>query len=136
VDRRAVVADRDHHPQGFFMLRYLLAGFLGFAVVTLAGVNTSANAQDKKDDKKTTLTGTLTCTKCALGETDKCAHALIVKEGDKKITYYILDKGGKEPYHSKCCTADVEGVKVTGKVVEKDKKKQIENPKVEFPKKK
>jgi hypothetical protein len=116
------------------MLRYLLAGFLGFAVITLAGVTTSATAQDKKEEKKT-LTGTLTCTKCALGESKACGHALIVKEGDKKITYYILDKGGKEPYHSKCCTADVDGVKVTGKIVEKDSKKQIEGPKVEFPKK-
>jgi hypothetical protein len=116
------------------MLRYLLAGFLGFAVITLAGVATSANAQDKKDEKKT-LTGTLVCTKCELGETKACGHALIVKEGDKKITYYIADKGGKEPYHAKCCTAPAEGVKVTGKVVEKDKKKTIESPKVEFPKK-
>ncbi|HVL12001.1 MAG TPA: hypothetical protein VM529_05520 [Gemmata sp.] len=91
-------------------------------------------AQDKKDEKKT-LEGTLSCTKCALSETKACGHALIVKEGDKKVTYYLVDKGGKEPYHGKCCTADVDGVKVTGKVVEKDKKQTIEEPKVEFPKK-
>ena len=78
-------------------------------------------AEDKKDEKKT-LEGTLTCTKCALGETKACGHALIVKEGDKKVTYYIVDKGGKEPYHKNCCTADVDA-KVTGKVGEKDGKK-------------
>jgi hypothetical protein len=109
------------------MLRIALAAFL--AVTAGAFVV----AEDKKDEKKT-LEGTLTCTKCALGETKACGHALIVKEGDKKVNYYLVDKGGKEPYHGKCCQADVEGVKVTGKVVEKDKKKTIEEPKVEFKK--
>jgi hypothetical protein len=110
------------------MARLLIAAILAVSFCAF-----TAFAQ-KKDDKKTTIEGTLTCTKCALGETKACAHALIVKEGDKKITYYILDKGGKEKYHAKCCTADVEGVKVTGKLVEKDKKKSIEGPKVVFPK--
>ncbi len=112
------------------MLRCALVAALGFAALSLA---TFATAEDKKEEKKT-LEGTLTCTKCALGETKTCAHALIVKDGDKKVTYYIADKGGKEKYHSKCCQSDVEGVKVTGKVVEKDGKKSIEEPKVEFPK--
>jgi Family of unknown function (DUF6370) len=113
------------------MMRYVLAAALGFAAVTLGGL-TVATADEKKDEKKT-LEGTLTCTKCALGETTACGHALIVKEGDKKVTYYLVDKGGKEPYHKDCCTADV-AAKVTGKVVEKDKKKSIEEPKVEIKK--
>jgi hypothetical protein len=116
------------------MLRIALAVALGLTAVTLVGLSNSVTAQDKKDEKKT-LEGTLTCTKCALGETKACGHALIVKEGKEKVTYYLVDKGGKEPYHKHCCTADVEGVKVTGKVVEKDKKKTIEDPKVEIPKK-
>jgi hypothetical protein len=108
---------------------------IALAAVLAVSFGAFTAAQDKKKDEKKTLEGTLTCTKCALGESKACGHALIVKEGDKKITYYIADKGGKEPYHGKCCTADVDGVKVTGKVVEKDKKKTIEEPKVEFPKK-
>jgi hypothetical protein len=112
------------------MLRCALVAVLGFAALTLATM-TSARAEDK--DAKT-LEGTLTCTKCALGETKACGHALIVKDGDKKVTYYLSDKGGKEAYHKNCCQADVEGVKVTGKVVEKDGKKSIEEPKVEFKK--
>jgi len=116
------------------MLRYILAAALGLATITLAGLSSFAVADDKKDEKKT-LEGTLTCTKCALGETKACGHALIVKEGDKKVNYYLVDKGGKEPYHKNCCTADVDGVKVTGKVGEKDGKKTIEEPKVELPKK-
>jgi hypothetical protein len=106
---------------------------LGFGVITLAGLSSSATAQDKKDEKKT-LEGTLVCSKCALKETAACGNALIVKVGDKKITYFLVDKGVKEPYHKECCKADVEGTKVTGKVVEKDKKFSIEEPKVEIKK--
>ncbi|MFO0823209.1 MAG: hypothetical protein U0792_08825 [Gemmataceae bacterium] len=116
------------------MIRFALAALLGIATITLAGVNTTAaRAEDKKAEKKT-LEGTLTCTKCALKETKACGHALIVKDGDKKVTYYIADKGGKEPYHKACCTADVDGVKVTGTVGEKDGKKTISAAKVELPK--
>jgi hypothetical protein len=118
------------------MLRLALAVALGFAAVTLVGSTVSVNAQDKekkdKDVKK--LEGKLTCTKCALSETDACGHALLVKMGEKEVKYYLVDKGGKEPYHGKCCRKDVDAI-VTGKVVEKDKKKLIENPKVTFPKK-
>src|SRR5262245_21589499 len=119
------------------MLRYILAAALGVATITLVGLSNNVTAQEKKDkkDEAKTLEGTLTCTKCALGETTACGHALIVKEGDKKVNYYLVDKGGKEKYHKACCTTDVEGVKVTGKVVEKDKKKTIEDAKVELPKK-
>lgn len=116
------------------MMRFALAAALGIAAITLAGVTTnSVRAEDKKAEKKT-LEGTLTCTKCALSETKACGHALIVKDGDKKVTYYLVDKGGKEPYHKNCCTADVAGVKVTGTVAEKDKKLTISEPKVELPK--
>lgn len=114
------------------MLRIALALVFGFAAVTLAGTTFSANAQDKKDDVKK-LEGKLTCTKCALSETDKCGHALIVKEGDKSIKYYLNDKGGAEKYHGKCCKADVDAT-VSGKVSEKEKKKFIDEPKVEFKK--
>jgi hypothetical protein len=114
------------------MLRIALVLALGFAAVTLAGLNNSASAQDKKEEKKT-LEGKLVCTKCELSETKTCGHALLVKDGDKKITYYISDKGGKEPYHKDCCTAPVDA-KVTGKLGEKDGKKTIEEPKVEIKK--
>jgi hypothetical protein len=106
--------------------------FAAFAVAILGLAGFTASAEDKKDEKKT-LEGTLTCTKCALGETTACGHALIVKEGGKDVKYYLTDKGGKEPYHKNCCTADV-GAKVTGKVGEKDGKKTIEDPKVEIKK--
>ena len=119
------------------MKRFVLAAILGVAAFTIAGLaSTNAIAEDKKkeDKKATTLEGTLTCTKCALSETKACGHALIVKDGDKKVTYYLVDNGGKEPYHKNCCTADVAGVKVTGTVAEKEKKMTITDPTVELPK--
>lgn len=110
------------------MLRIALAAVLGIAVITLSGVNTTtANAQDKKDEKKT-LEGKLVCGKCKLSETDACSNVLIVKDGDKEIKYYLTDKGKGEGYHK--CSGEV-AVKVTGKVVEKDKKMTIEGAKVE-----
>ena len=110
------------------MLRIALALTLGFAVVTLAGSTiTSARAEEKKAETKK-LEGTLTCTKCALGESKECATALVVKEGDKKVTYYLVDKGNKEKYHP--CTEDKQAI-VTGKIVEKDGKKYITDAKVE-----
>ena len=108
------------------MLRIALAVALGLGAVTLAGLG-SVIAQDKKAEKKT-LEGTLTCTKCALQETSTCGHALKVKDGDKEVLYYLDDKGGKA-YHSKVCKEDKDAT-VEGKVVEKDGKKHIEDPKV------
>ncbi|HEY2783644.1 MAG TPA: hypothetical protein VGJ05_01605 [Fimbriiglobus sp.] len=95
----------------------------GAAVAFLA----SAGADDKKDAKKT-LEGKMVCTKCKLSETPDCGNALIVKEGDKEVTYYIKDKGKKETYHK--CSGE-QACKVTGKITEKDGKKYIEDAKVE-----
>jgi|SRR5581483_3969023 len=111
------------------MLRYALALALGVSALALADY--SATAQEKKGDSKT-VEGKLVCTKCTLGETKACGHAVKVKEGGKDVTYYLADKGGKEKYHKDVCPGGSElDVKVTGKVVEKDGKKTIESPKVE-----
>ena len=73
-------------------MRSLLALAIGLMALSFTVV---AIAEDKKDDKKETkkLEGKLTCTKCALQETDKCGHALKVKEGDKEVIYYLDDSG-------------------------------------------
>jgi hypothetical protein len=112
------------------MLRIALALALGLAAVTITGTTISVRAEDKKDETKK-LEGKLTCTKCALSETDKCGNALVVKEGDKEVKYYLVDKGAAEKYHA--CKKDKDAI-VTGKIVEKDKKKYIENAKVEIKK--
>jgi hypothetical protein len=113
------------------MVRFALLVAFGIAVIGLSQ-NVTVTAQDTKNEVKK-FEGTLTCTKCALDETKACGHALIVKEGGKEIKYYLQDKGGKEPYHKECCTADVKAV-VTGKPGEKDGKKIISEPKVEVKK--
>src|SRR2546423_8968412 len=102
------------------MLRIALAIALGFSIVTLAGVATTARAEDKKAETKT-LEGKLVCTKCKLSETDACGNALQVKDGDKVVTYYLKDKGKGEKYHK--CSGE-QAVKVTG-VVKKDGDKLI-----------
>ncbi len=107
------------------MLRYVLAAALGFAAIAVT--QTTVTADDKKAESKT-LEGKLVCTKCKLGETDACGNALLVKDGEKTITYYLADKGKGEKYHK--CSGEADA-KVTGKVVEKDKKLTIEGAKVE-----
>lgn len=92
-----------------------------------------AVADDKKDKETKTLEGVIVCTKCTMKETDKCGHALKVKDGDKEVVYYVNDKGAKEKYHKGICPPGSEAkAKVTGKVVEKDGKKHLEEPKVEI----
>jgi len=116
------------------MLRIALAVALGFAAITLASTTRTANADEKKAETKT-VEGKLVCTKCTLEETKACGHAVKVKEGDKTVVYYLNDKGGKEKYHKGVCPGGSEAdVKVTGKIVEKDGKKYIEDPKVEVKK--
>ncbi|MBX9626064.1 MAG: hypothetical protein K2X82_19865 [Gemmataceae bacterium] len=113
------------------MLRLTLALALGFTLVGLSGVS----ADEKKAEKKT-LEGKLVCSKCKLSETEKCGNAVVVtekKDGkEKEVTYYIDDKGAAEKYHK--CSGE-KAVKVTGKVVEKDGKKVIQEAKVEDAKK-
>ena len=117
------------------MMRVLLALMIGFGTLSMVSVADDKKA-DKKDEKKK-LEGTIGCTKCKLGETDMCGHYIKVKEKvdgkDKEVTYYLKDKGAKEKYHATVCTEEAEGT-VEGKVVEKDGKKWVEEPKVEFKK--
>lgn len=109
------------------MLRIALALVLGLGAASLAG---STSADDKKAETKT-IEGKMVCGKCTLEETKACSNAVKVKEGGKEVVYYIKDKGNKEAYHKGVCPGGSEvAVKVTGKVVEKDGKKWIEDAKV------
>lgn len=117
------------------MVRLALALALGFGFAGLAGLTADDKPAEKKADKKDekkTLEGKLVCSKCKLAETDKCGNAVVVKEKkdgkEKEVVYYLNDKGAKEAYHQ--CSGEKD-VKVTGKVVEKDKKHSVDEPKVE-----
>ena len=116
------------------MLKKILALTVAFAALSFAGTNADDKKTDKKADEKKTIEGKLVCAKCTLKDADAkaCTNAVKVKDGDKEVVYYIKDTGNKETYHKAICKADSESkVKVTGKVVEKDGKKWIEDAKVE-----
>lgn len=107
------------------MLRNLLAAVVAVTLVSFAG------AEDKPETK--TLEGKLVCTKCELKETKACGHALLVKEKDKEVKYYLDDKGGKEPYHAAVCQEPKDAT-VKGKVAKKDDKFTVTEATVEFKK--
>ena len=94
-----------------------------FAFVAMMTLGLSAFAKDEAA-KPQTLTGTATCAKCALKETDKCQAALVVKEGDKSTTYYVKGKEGAA-LHKEVCKSEKENVSITGAVVEEGGHKWI-----------
>lgn len=102
------------------------------AVVVLTGfVVAGLHAQEKKE---TTIKGTILCAHCALNETPQCQTAIQVKEGDKLVTYYFLDKGEAESYHDPVCGGEKKPGTVTGTVSTKDGKQYITPKKVEYAK--
>jgi hypothetical protein len=104
------------------MIRSLLSLLAAFVVVSFTATVT---ADDKKETK---IEGKMVCSKCKLKETKECGNVVVVKDGDKEIKYYLNDKGEKETYH--VCSGE-KSVTVTGKVVEKDSKKTVDEAKVE-----
>jgi hypothetical protein len=104
------------------------AWFLPVAFVVFGVLGAEAPAQDKE----VTLKGTVLCAKCALKEAKTCTTAIVVKEGEKEVTYYFKDKGNKEDYHEEVCGGARKEGTVTGIVSEKDGKKWITPKKVEY----
>ena len=107
------------------MIRALTALVLGLAVVGFFAAPTIA---EEKKAAEQTFEGKITCPKCDLGEADKCATVLIVK--DKK---YFFDADSNKKYHSEICKAAKEG-KVTGTVKKDGDKMVISVTKLEFKK--
>jgi hypothetical protein len=103
---------------------------VALALVVLGILAAGAPAQEKE----VTLKGTILCAKCALKEAKTCTTAIVVKEGDKKVTYYFKDKGTMEAYHEEVCGGAQKEGTVTGTVAEKDGKKWITPKKVEYTK--
>jgi hypothetical protein len=121
------------------MLRFasvlaLLFAVAGLTLSTGAFAAEEKKAEEKKtDEKKTekkevTLTGKITCAKCDLGETDKCATVIKV---DKEVYYFDADSNKK--YHKDICQAGKDGT-VTVTVKEEEKKKIIAVTKLEYKK--
>jgi mono/diheme cytochrome c family protein len=104
-------------------------------ILSLTGLSVLAVGTPAQE-KEMTLKGTILCAKCALKETKTCTTAIVVKEGDKEVTYYLKDKGDKEAYHEEVCGGARKEGTVTGTVTEKDGRKWITPKKVEYAKKK
>ena len=98
----------------------------------LVGLAVGLRAQEKKE---TTLKGTIVCAMCALKETQKCETAIQVKDGNKLVTYYFLDKGEAESYHDAICGGERKEGTVTGNISTKDGKQYIAPKNVEYAKK-
>lgn len=84
------------------------------------------HAADTKKGGEVTLKGHITCAKCELMQSDKCATVIKVKD-----TIYYFDPASSKAHHDTICQGGKEGT-VTGKVTEKDGKKFIAVSKVEF----
>jgi hypothetical protein len=91
-------------------------------------------SEAQAQDKEVTLKGTILCAKCALKDAKTCTTAILVKEGEKEVTYYFKDKGNKEDYHEEVCGGARKEGTVTGTVSEKDGKKWITPKKVDYKK--
>jgi hypothetical protein len=110
-------------------MRFILASLmiLGMSVVLFS----SAVAGDKKVEKKeVTLKGKVCCAKCELGETKACETVIVVKEGDKSVTYFFSKASHKE-HHDAICAAAKTGT-VVGTVSEEGKRKVVDAKKVTF----
>lgn len=96
-------------------------------ILLAAAALTAAAADDPKPP--VTHTGKLVCGKCVLGETTACSNALVVAAGGRTVTYFLADKGSKEPYHK--CSGERPKVTVTGTVEEKNGRPTLTPTKVE-----
>jgi hypothetical protein len=111
------------------MMRFAWSLPVAFVVFGVLGAEAPAQ------DKEVTLKGTILCAKCALKEAKTCTTAIVVKEGEKEVTYYFKDKGNKEDYHEEVCGGARKEGTVIGTISEKDGKKWITPKKVEYAKK-
>jgi len=100
------------------------------AVALLFTFTVSAIAEDKAEEKKVTLKGTITCAKCDLKIEKACTTVIKVKEKDKDVVYYF-DAASHKANHKKICTEPMKG-SVTGVVSKKGDKMIITATEVKF----
>jgi hypothetical protein len=105
------------------MKKSVLAALLVAGMAMALGV--TARAADTK-----TLSGEGKCAKCALKETKECQNTVQVKEGDKTVTYYLVQNDVSKEFHDNICKGPKK-VKATGTVKEVDGKMQMTATKIE-----
>ena len=100
------------------------------AALVIAGLTAALTLKARADDEKT-ITGEGKCAKCALKETKSCQNAIQVKEGDKTVTYYLVQNDVSKKFHENICQ-ETKKVKATGTVKEVDGKKELTPTKIEL----
>ncbi|PYL01506.1 MAG: hypothetical protein DME19_01510 [Verrucomicrobia bacterium] len=98
--------------------------------LVIAGLTAALTLKARADDEKT-ITGEGKCAKCALKETKSCQNAIQVKEGDKTVTYYLVQNDVSKKFHENICQ-ETKKVKATGTVKEVDGKKELTPTKIEL----
>jgi len=95
----------------------------------VAGITMAFTPKVSAADAKT-LTGEGKCGKCALKETKECQNTVTVKEGDKSVTYYLVQNEVSKGFHDNICKG-TKKVKAVGTVKEVDGKMQLTATKIE-----
>ena len=90
-----------------------------FAAITALALGFAGSAFAKD----MTFTGEAKCAKCALKKSKECQNVIEVKDGDKKVVYYL--KGdASDKFHPTVCK-EAKEVTLKGEVSEVDGKKWI-----------
>jgi len=101
-----------------------------FAALLVVGLTMAFTPKSFAADAKT-LTGDGKCAKCALKETKECQNTVQVKDGDKTVTYYLVQNDISKGFHENICKGPKK-VKATGTVKEVDGKMQMTATKIEL----
>ena len=88
----------------------------------------NSRAADEK-----TVTGEGKCAKCALKETAECQNVVQVKEGDKTVTYYLVQNDISKEFHKNVCKGPKK-ISVTGTVKEVSGKMELTPTKIDLAK--
>jgi hypothetical protein len=108
-------------------MKKMLIAVVGAALLSF--VSSTAFAADEEK----TIKGLGMCGKCELKETKSCQNVIQVKEGDKKVNYYLVQNDVSKAFHKHVCSETAKVV-ATGKVKEVEGKKQLEASKIELDK--
>jgi len=101
------------------------------ALVLAAALFAASSVFAAEKATEVTLTGMGECAKCALGKTDKCQTALVVKQNGREETYLLAQNDVAKSFHKNICE-DSKPITVTGVVTEKDGQKEITASKIEL----
>ncbi|MGD0017459.1 MAG: DUF6370 family protein [Verrucomicrobiia bacterium] len=103
---------------------------LGFALAAAILLTTSMVMLLWADVEKT-ITGNGMCAMCVLKQGTECQTVIQVKEGDKMVTYYLVNNDVSKNFHHNVCMKRAK-VTATGTVKEVDGKMQMTATKLEL----